>query len=126
MLRRGTLRPIMLRDLDEHQVIHPMPDVAIDLFRHGYSTSMTVALDSVYEYFGSDKLRCYLVTSAGELLVYQDDVPFAGLHVVDINDLDEIHPLADPEREIDQYVADTLERIIRLGGSGVSPGRRLE
>jgi hypothetical protein len=70
----------------------------------------------VYQYLGTDRVRCYLVTSGGDFVVYKDGVRNDELYVVNINRMKNITALADPMRELDRYVSDVIEQTIAFSG----------
>ncbi len=85
---------------------------AVEQFTEGRVTSV----DPVFHYLGTNRVRCYLITSAGDFVLYKDGVRNTDFYVVNVNRLKEISVLADPLRELDQYVSSVIEHTIAYQG----------
>jgi hypothetical protein len=118
-------RYFVLMDAPSHAkrswMVHPYLDMpathehfatAVKAFTEGGVTSV----EAVYQYLGTDRVRCYLVTSGGDFVVYKDGVRNDELYVVNINRMKNITALADPMRELDRYVSDVIEQTIAFSG----------
>jgi hypothetical protein len=101
--------------------VHPWLDMpatgehfarAVEAFSEGRVTSV----EAVYHRLGTDRVRCYLVTSGGDFVVYKDGVRNNELYVVNVNRIKDITVLADPMREVDQYVSRVIDQTIAFNG----------
>lgn len=73
-----------------------------------------LGLNSVFDRLGTDKLRCDMVTSNGEFVLYKEGVRNSELYVVNIADLCGVITLAEPVREIDAYVSGVIDQVIEF------------
>jgi hypothetical protein len=90
--------------------MHPLLEDAV----RDFAQQDDLDLDPVFDHLDADRLRCYLVTSAGDFIVYKEDVPHSDLHRVNIDDLSKIHRVVEPGRVLDDYVSRSLAYVVSL------------
>jgi hypothetical protein len=71
---------------------------------------------SVYDRIGTEDLRCYLVSSGGDFVLYDTNARHSSVYVVNVNDLNKVETLADPENQIDSYVSSVLAAAVSFKG----------